>query len=256
MTGNKERSAASRSPSRYGPAIKVEGASKRFGDIHALKNVDLEVKRGELFGLLGPNGAGKSTLIKALLGSVGLDSGRIRVLSLNPAADDLRIKAFTGYVPESESPPSFLRPDELLDFVMECRGLERSERTRSYWLELFDLSEQRGTIARDLSKGTRQKLMLASAMVHSPELLLLDEPFINLDPIYQRKARDLLRAHCEKGGTVLISTHILSLAEELCGRVMMMDHGSVVLEGATSDIVSSHGSLEEAFLRTVGYYSK
>jgi ABC-2 type transport system ATP-binding protein len=205
-------------PSRHGPAVSVKGAHKAWGKVKALKGVDLEVRRGEMFGLIGPNGAGKSTLMKALLGSVKLDEGTIRVMGMNPNADDLRIKAFTGFVPESESPPSFLTLVEFLDFVMDVRGLEPSRKKREELMRFFDIEGMENTIARNMSKGTRQKLMLSSALIHDPPLLLLDEPFINLDPIYQRKVKDRLSDYVRNGGTVLISTHILALAEEICYR--------------------------------------
>jgi ABC-2 type transport system ATP-binding protein len=244
------------SPSITGPAVIVNGALKSYGKVKALQGVDLEVKRGELYGLIGPNGAGKSTLMKALVGSVELDDGSVRVLGLNPRADKLSIKAHTGYVPESEVPPSFLKVREFLDFVMHVRGLEPEESTMTRWLAFFDLDEQTETIARNLSKGTRQKLMLSSAFIHAPPLLLLDEPFINLDPIYQRKVKDHLLDYVSKGGTVLISTHILSLAEELCSRVCIINKGMVLANAPTREVVKEHGNLEEAFLRMVGYYSK
>ncbi len=244
------------SPSLNGPAVKVNGALKSYGKVKALQGVDLEVGRGELYGLIGPNGAGKSTLMKALVGSVELDEGSVRVLGLNPRAEKLSIKAHTGYVPESEVPPSFLKVREFLDFVMHVRGLEPEEVSRTRWLEFFDLEEQTETMARNLSKGTRQKLMLSSAFIHGPPLLLLDEPFINLDPIYQRKVKDHLLDYVSSGGTVLISTHILSLAEELCSKVCIINKGKVLANASTRDVVKEHGNLEEAFLRMVGYYSK
>ncbi len=244
------------SPSTTGPAVLVNGALKRYGSVKALQGIDLEVKRGELYGLIGPNGAGKSTLMKALVGSVELDEGSVRVLGLNPRADKLSIKAHTGYVPESEVPPSFLKVREFLDFVMHVRGLEPDEGSLTRWLGFFDLEDQTETIARNLSKGTRQKLMLSSAFIHGPPLLLLDEPFINLDPIYQRKVKDHLIDYVSKGGTVLISTHMLSLAEELCSRVCIINKGKVLANSTTREVVREHGNLEEAFLRMVGYYSK
>jgi ABC-2 type transport system ATP-binding protein len=244
------------SPAVHGPAVEVKSAVKAWGRIKALKKVDLTVRRGEIFGLIGPNGAGKSTLMKALLGSVKLDDGTIRVLGLNPNAEDLRIKAFTGFVPESESPPSFLTLSEFLDFVLHSRGMGSSNEKKNHWTKFFDLEGYESTIAKNMSKGTRQKLMLSSAFIHDPPLLLLDEPFINLDPIYQRKVKDYLKVFTDNGGTVLISTHILTLAEELCDTVSIINKGKILQTNKKDELVKEYGGLEKAFLTLVGYYDK
>jgi ABC-2 type transport system ATP-binding protein len=236
--------------------VEVKSAVKAWGKIKALKKVDLTVRRGEIFGLIGPNGAGKSTLMKALMGSVKLNDGTIRVLGLNPNAEDLRIKAYTGFVPESESPPSFLTLSEFLDFVLHSRGMGSSDEKKKQWTKFFDLEGYESTIAKNMSKGTRQKLMLSSAFIHEPPLLLLDEPFINLDPIYQRKVKDYLKEYTDDGGTVLISTHILTLAEELCDTVSIINKGEILQTNKKDNLVKEFGGLEKAFLTMVGYYDK
>jgi len=243
-------------PIDHGPAVEVKAARKSWGKVEALKGIDLTVRRGELFGLIGPNGAGKSTLMKALLGSVKLEDGTVRVLGMNPNREDLRIKAYTGFVPESESPPSFLTLSEFLDFVLHVRGMKASGRKKAEWTRFFDMEGQDNTIARNMSKGTRQKLMLTSAFIHDPPLLLMDEPFINLDPIYQRKVKDYLRGYVKKGGTILLSTHILSLAEELCDRVSIINKGRILRTDTKAGLVSEFGGLENAFLTLVGFYSR
>ncbi|MEA3559314.1 MAG: ABC transporter ATP-binding protein [Candidatus Thermoplasmatota archaeon] len=243
-------------PTGLGPAVNIRGAVKSWEGVHALKGVDLEVRRGEIFGLIGPNGAGKSTLMRSLLGMVKLDEGSVRILGLNPRTEELRIKAYTGFVPESESPPSFLTLNEFLEFVLHVRGMEPSKEKKDRWTRFFDLEGSGNTIARNMSKGTRQKLMLSSAFIHEPPLLLLDEPFINLDPIYQRKVKDHLLEYVKDRGTILISTHILALAEELCDRVAIINKGKILKTGRTRDILKDHDSLEEAFLNLIGYYSE
>jgi ABC-2 type transport system ATP-binding protein len=206
-----------------------------------------------MFGIIGPNGAGKSTLMKSFIGSVILDGGSVRVMGLNPSADHLRIKAYAGIVPESETPPSFLTVDEFLDFVMHVRERKVEESVKEKWITFFDLESSRDKIAKDLSKGTRQKLMLASAFIHEPGLFLLDEPFINLDPIYQRKVKDLLRNYVSGGRTIVISTHILSLAQEMCDRIMVIHKGRVIWHGGKNELISEKGDLETSFLDLVGY---
>ncbi len=242
-------------PGKDGPAVSVRGISKTFGQLKALDDVNIQVERGEIFGLIGPNGAGKSTLMRSLIGTERPDLGRIGILGMDPSTESLRIKSFTGYVPESETPPSFLKLDEFLDFVMDTRRRETDEVGKKKWVDFFDLEPYRQTIAKNMSKGTRQKLMLSSAFIHEPPLLLLDEPFINLDPIYQRKVKDHLLKYARNGGTVLLSTHILSLAEELCGRVAIINKGRVMITDNTGKIKKRYGSFEKAFLQNVGYYS-
>lgn len=243
-------------PPTHGPAVEVKGVVKTWGKIKALKGVDLEVRRGEVFGLIGPNGAGKSTLMKALMGSVKLDDGTVRVLGLNPNVEDLRIKAYAGFVPESESPPSFLTLLEFLDFVLHTRGMDPSPESTKRWTTFFDLEGYENTIAKNMSKGTRQKLMLSSAFIHEPPILLLDEPFINLDPIHQRKVMDHLQEYVDDGGTILISTHILALAEELCTKVAIINKGKILRTDKKEELVSEYGGLEKAFLTLVGYYER
>jgi len=240
-------------PKASGIAVSIEDGFKSFGDVKALEGVTLEVKRGEFFGLIGPNGAGKSTLMKALIGVHRLDSGKIRVLGMNPNTDPKAIKSVSGVVPESETPPSFLTPDEFMEFVLNIRGKKCTDGIKEEWLRFFDMEGQRGIVAKDLSKGTRQKLMLTSALIHDPPLLLLDEPFINLDPIYQRKVKDRLREYVERGGTVLLSTHILSLAQELCERVAILHKGRLLKLALKRDLIGENGDLETTFLRLVGY---
>ncbi len=242
-------------PSPEGSAVYVEGAVKTFGKVTALRGVDLRIERGQLFGIIGPNGAGKSTLIRSLIGNVSLDKGRISVLGLDPEVDPLSIKAHCGIVPESESPPSFLTPEEFLDFVMHVRGAKPRQVEKERLLSFFDMESNRSMIARDLSKGTRQKLMLAGAFIHEPPLLLLDEPFINLDPIYQRKVKDYLTDYVRGGGTILLSTHILALAQELCERVAIIHKGEILKVDGTHGLIEKSGSLENAFLDLVGYSS-
>jgi ABC-2 type transport system ATP-binding protein len=242
-----------RKPSLTDPVISVQGAKRSFGKTLALDGVDMTVRKGSFHGIIGPNGAGKSTLIGALTGSVKLEAGTVSVMGLRPPEEHLSVKTYAGIVPESETPPSFLKVDELLDFVMEVRGLEPDRSRNDRWVEFFDLESQRDKIAKDLSKGTRQKLMLASAFMHEPQLFLLDEAFINLDPIYQRKVKDLLKGYVSEGRTIVFSTHILPLAQELCDKILVMNKGRALWSGNTEELVSEMGDLESAFLRLVGY---
>lgn len=233
-------------------AIEVEGLAKLYGDKPALRDVSLAVEAGEFFGLFGPNGAGKTTLLKILTGQLRPSRGKTTVLGIDPTMEPIRLKAAVGIVPEVESPPSYLTAGEYLWFVGRVRGVDGLEGRIAEWFEFFDLGGVRATVCKDLSKGTRQKLMLAAAMLHEPKLLFLDEPFINLDPIFQRKLRGRLEDHVGAGGTVFMASHLLDIAERLCDHVAIIHEGRIVADGAIQDVTRGHADLEAAFLRLVG----
>jgi ABC-2 type transport system ATP-binding protein len=155
-----------------------------------------------------------------------------------------------GIVPEAETPPTFLTAQETLELTCMIRGLDDMQNRIERWVRFFDLEEKRDILCRDLSKGERQKVMLAAAFIHEPKLLLLDEPFINLDPIYQRRVREYLQGVASESRTVFMCTHILEIAERLCDTVAVIHRGRVVEQGKLSE-VSRGGGLEEVFLRAV-----
>jgi len=235
------------------PAIEVRELTKFYGSKAALKDVSLAVEAGEFFGLFGPNGAGKTTLIKVLTGQLVPTRGHVTVLDIDAAREPLAVKEVIGIVPEVESPPSYLTAYEYLYFVSQVRKVPDGEPRIARWLEYFDLEDQRRTICKDLSKGTRQKLMLAAAFLHEPKVLFLDEPFINLDPIYQRKVKDHLAEYVDGGGTVFMCSHLLEIAEKLCDRVAILHEGHVIAQGSLADVRGRERDLESAFLKLVGH---
>ncbi len=231
--------------------IRVAGIAKRFGSVVALDGVDFSVERGEFFGLFGPNGAGKTTLLRIITGQLAPDSGGGETMGV-PFDQGLEIKRRVGIVPEAETPPTFLTAQEFLELLCRLRGLEDVTARVARWLEFFDLVDKRDALCRDLSKGQRQKIMLAAAFLHEPELLLLDEPFINLDPIYQRKVREYLVEHVRKGRTVFMCSHILEIAEKLCTRMAVIKAGRIVALGTLDAIRSRKDErLDEVFMRLV-----
>ena len=234
------------------PVIEATQLSKRYGNVEALRGIELRIERGEFFGLFGPNGAGKTTMLRILTGQLRPTAGTARVLGVDVLAEPLKVKALVGIVPEVESPPSYLTATEYLEFVARVRKQDRIEARVAKWIEFFDLQGERDTLCKDLSKGTRQKLMLASAFLHDPQLVFLDEPFINLDPIYQRKLRDFLQDYVAEGGTVFMASHLLDIAERLCDHVAVIRGGSVIATGSVAEIRGLEADLESAFLRLVG----
>ena len=236
------------------PLVRAADMGKRYGEFVALHPLNVEVYSGEFFGVFGPNGAGKSTFIKLLTGQLQPSIGQIEVLGVDAKQSPQKLKANIGIVPESESPPSFLTPTEFLQFVARLRGLDNLDEQVEYWLDWFGLQEKRDTMCKDLSKGQRQKVMLASAFIHKPKLLFLDEPFANLDPIYQRKCREWLLDHVVNGGTIFLCSHVLEMAERMCNRMAIINHGRVLAAGTVSGLKESEDeTLEDVFIRLVGH---
>ena len=235
------------------PLVKAVDMAKKYGDFIALHPLNVEVNSGEFFGVFGPNGAGKSTFIKLLTGQLKPSKGLIEVLGIDAIGDPQKLKANIGIVPESESPPSFLTPVEFLEFVAKLRNIDDYKNQVEYWLDWFGLEEKRNTMCKDLSKGQRQKVMLSAAFIHKPKLLFLDEPFANLDPIYQRKCRQWLLEHVKQGGTIFLCSHVLEMAERRCNRMAIINDGKVLAAGSVSDLkLSEKETLEDVFIRLVG----
>ena len=235
------------------PLVKAVDMAKKYGDFIALHPLNVEVHSGEFFGVFGPNGAGKSTFIKLLTGQLKPSKGLIEVLGIDAVGDPQKLKANIGIVPESESPPSFLTPVEFLEFVAKLRNIIDYKSQVEYWLDWFGLEEKRNTMCKDLSKGQRQKVMLSAAFIHKPKLLFLDEPFANLDPIYQRKCRQWLLDHVKEGGTIFLCSHVLEMAERMCNRMAIINDGKVLAAGSVSDLkLSEEETLEDVFIRLVG----
>lgn len=229
--------------------IKADSLVRSFGDITAVNDVSFTIGKGELFGLLGANGAGKSTLLKILTGQLEPSSGKCTVLGVDPAADPMEVKRRIGILPEVESPPSFLTGREYLHFIGLVRGIDDIEERTEKWIGMLDMKSYEKVPCKDLSKGTRQKLMFAAALIHEPPLVFLDEPFSGLDPKYQKLFREHIHAYIERGGTAFMCTHLLEIAEKMCTRVGIMSRGRLIAAGKMGEIVRPGEALDSAFLR-------
>ena len=231
-------------------AIQIEGITKRYGTITALSNVTLNIARGGIFGLLGPNGSGKSTLTKSMLGLVVPDSGKISMLGKSPSDSRYDI----GYVPEEIVLYDSLSVVEFFNFIASVRKLDsdRYKNRATKLIKAFDLENRANDFIGSLSKGNRQKVALISTLMHSPKILLLDEPLSGLDPISAKISKNLLMDMAHNGTTIVFSTHVMPFAESLCDEVAILKEGKVAAKGKTEEIRKIAGNLEETFLKTIG----
>lgn len=234
------------------PALRTSGLSKSFGR-PAVDGLDLEVRRGELYALLGPNGAGKTTTLRMVTGLVAPDAGRIEVLGIDLAQAPLDAKRKLAYLPDDPMLYGKLKPTEYLEFVAGLWGVaarDAEPRAREL-LDWLDLSPHAHELTEGFSRGMKQKLALAGALIHEPELLILDEPLTGLDAAAARQVKDLLLSHVAKGGTVILTTHILEVAERLAQRIGIIREGRLIAEGTLAELRerTSGGSLEDVFLQ-------
>jgi ABC-2 type transport system ATP-binding protein len=231
--------------------IEADGLTRTFGDVTAVDHVTLTIPRGELFGLLGPNGSGKTTMNKLMTGQIRPTAGTVRVMGLDVAENPLDVRRKVGIVPEQETPPSFLTAEEYLHFVGKIRGLTDIEERADSWFNVLEFRDKKDVLCKDLSRGTRQKLMVAQAFLHEPHLAFIDEPLINLDPVMQRTLKDFLQEYVFNGGTVFFSTHILGIAEEICTSFAILSEGSILHHGTIDDLRADNRKLEGFFLERV-----
>jgi len=220
----------------------------RRNGIEALKGVNLAVKEGEIFGLLGPNGAGKTTLIKILLGIAFADHGKASLFGI----DSRRVEArqSVGYLPEEHQLPEYLKAWRALDFFAKLYGLKERRSQSDELLRLSGLEERRDSKVREYSKGMRQRLALAQALLNRPKLLILDEPTANLDPLGRKEVKDLLLKLKSEGTTVFISSHVLTEIERICDRVAILHRGRMLKEGTVEELTQQK-SLEDVFVELI-----
>ena len=234
--------------------IEFHEVSKAYGDFTAVRSLALAVDSGEVFGFLGPNGAGKTTTIRMMMGILMPSDGRITIDGLDCQADRLQVKQRVGYLPDNPTFYDYLRGREILAFVGEMHGQARDEAQRrpGALLDELALEDAAEEFAVNYSTGMKKKLGLACALIHDPAVLILDEPTNGLDPRASRHVQDRIRVSAEHGKTIFLSTHLLDMAERLCGRVGIIDKGDLVAVGPLKDLQDKlvpGGSLEEVFLK-------
>ena len=234
-------------------ALVLRGIRKSFGDLQALDGISLEVPVGSFYGIVGPNGAGKTTTLSIIAGLLRADSGDITIAGVDAAAKPVAAKRLMGVLPDRFRTFDRLTGRQLLYYYGALRGLPPAEVERRTidLARAFDLTESLGRVVSDYSAGMSKKIMLAGALIHSPRVLVLDEPFEAVDPVSSAAILDILQAYVAHGGTVILSSHGMELVERVCSRVAVIVAGSLVAEG-TIDEVRGEASLEERFVELVG----
>ncbi len=239
--------------------IDVQNLTKKFGEKAAVNDVSFKVQSGEVFGFLGPNGAGKTTTIKMIVGLLQPTSGAVQVAGYDIHQEPLRSKAATGYVPDTPNLYAKLSGREFLTFVGDLYEVERTQVQRRIeeLLRLFDLVQAGDDTIDSYSHGMQQKTALAAALMHDPQVLVLDEPTVGLDPKSARLIKDILRQLAERGSAIFLSTHILEIAERMCDRIGIINKGELIAVGTMDELRllnkrQDGASLEDIFLELTG----
>ena len=238
--------------------IRLTNLTKRYGSFTAVDDIALEVPKGQLFGFLGPNGAGKTTTLRMIAGILQPTSGTVQVAGHDIQVDPIAAKSQLGFIPDRPYVYEKLTGAEFLRFVAGLYGQGGAlvEARMDELLALFELTDWKDQLVEKYSHGMRQKLIISSALVHRPDVIVVDEPMVGLDPKGQSFLKDLFRQFCDRGGTVLMSTHTLEIAEAVCDRIAIIQKGKIVAVGTMTEIrqqTESHGqSLEQVFLKLTG----
>lgn len=229
--------------------LKIEHLTKKYGDFKAVDDLSLHIAPGEIYGFIGHNGAGKTTTLKSVVGILQFDNGEIYIDGTSITADPLKCKKEIAYIPDNPDIYEFMTGIKYLNFVADIFGVsaaDRQEKIRKY-AEIFELSSDLAQPISTYSHGMKQKLTIISAWIHSPKLIIMDEPFVGLDPKAAHLLKGMMREICDNGGAIFFSTHVLEVAEKLCDKIAIIKEGKLVRSG-TMEEVKGDDSLEVVFL--------
>ncbi len=244
-------------PTANGVLIEADHLGKKYGQKVAVEDASFQVHAGEIFGFLGPNGAGKTTTLKMLVGLLKPSSGTARIAGFDIQTQPLQAKAVCGYVPDEPNLYAKLSARELLRFVGDLYRMDQAqvERRTDELLRMFDLAAAGDDLIESYSHGMQQKTSLAAALLHDPRVLILDEPTVGLDPKSARLIKDILRQFAERGAAIMLSTHILEIAERMCDRIAIINRGRLIAIGTLEELRAlgkGETSLEDIFLELTG----
>lgn len=229
--------------------LKIKHLTKKYGDFKAVDDLSLHIAPGEIYGFIGHNGAGKTTTLKSVVGILQFDNGEIYIDGTSITADPLKCKKEIAYIPDNPDIYEFMTGIKYLNFVADIFGVsaaDRQEKIRKY-AEIFELSSDLAQPISTYSHGMKQKLTIISAWIHSPKLIIMDEPFVGLDPKAAHLLKGMMREICNNGGAIFFSTHVLEVAEKLCDKIAIIKEGKLVRSG-TMEEVKGDDSLEAVFL--------
>lgn len=229
--------------------LKIENLTKTFGEKKAVDDLSLHIEKGEIYGFIGHNGAGKTTTIKSCCGILGFDSGDIYIDGMSVKEKPLECKSVLAYIPDNPEIYSFMSGIQYLNFIGDIFNVsadDRQQRIKKYG-DMFELTEELAQPVRAYSHGMKQKLAVIAALIHAPKLIIMDEPFVGLDPKSSHILKGIMRDICDNGGAIFFSTHVLEVAEKLCDKVAIIKEGRLVVSGKTEE-VRGNASLEEVFL--------
>lgn len=233
--------------------LKITGLTKKYSDKVAVDNLSLHIRPGEIYGFIGHNGAGKTTTIKSCAGILLFDQGEILIDGLSVTENPIEVKKKIAYIPDNPDLYEFMTGIKYLNFIADVFAIDsntRQERIRKY-ADLFELTDSLAQAVSSYSHGMKQKLAIISAWIHEPKLIIMDEPFVGLDPKSAHLLKGMMREVCDSGGAIFFSTHVLDVAEKLCDKVAVIKEGRLIKSG-TMDEVKGDASLESAFLEMEG----
>lgn len=229
--------------------LKIEHLTKTFGDRRAVDDLSLEIGKGEIYGFIGHNGAGKTTTLKSVCGIQSFDEGEISLDGVSVTDEPIRFKSQIAYIPDNPDLYEFMSGIKYLNFIADIFGVgesERRERIEKY-ASVFELTDDLAQPISAYSHGMKQKLAIISAWLHNPRLIIMDEPFVGLDPKAAHSLKEMMREVCDSGGAIFFSTHVLEVAEKLCDKIAIIKNGKLIKEG-TMEEVKGDESLEDVFL--------
>jgi ABC-2 type transport system ATP-binding protein len=233
--------------------LRIEHLTKTFGDKKAVDDLSVHIGRGEIYGFIGHNGAGKTTTLKSVVGILKPDEGEIIIDGLSLKDNPIECKKRIAYIPDNPDIYNFMTGIQYLNFVSDIFGLSDSVRKEKIgkYADIFELKSDLGESVNSYSHGMKQKLAIISALIHSPKLVIMDEPFVGLDPKASHILKEIMREICDGGGAIFFSTHVLEVAEKLCDNVAIIKEGKLIRSGTMED-VKGDASLESVFLELEG----